>query len=77
MGRNDANPALSAFTVVIGAVLGLVVGVLVGLDGLALLVPVVAGVLIAGLAAGSLGVVGARDRPGAAREDLPPEYDEY
>ena len=77
MRHYDANPALSAFSVVIGAVLGLVVGALIGLDGLALLVPVVAGVLIAGLAASALGVVGERERPGAAREDLPPEYDEY
>ncbi len=75
MRRYDANPALSAITVVLGAVLGVVVAVLLGLGGLGILLAVVLGVLAAGLVASTLGVVGERDR-GEPR-DLPPGYDEY
>ena len=76
MRHYDANPALSAFTVVIGAVLGVVVAVLLDFGGLGVLVSVVVGILLAGLVASSLGLVGERSRPGGD-DDLPPEYHDY
>lgn len=77
MRHYDANPALSAFTVVIGAVLGIVVAVVLDLGGLGVLVAVIMGVLLAGLVASSLGLVGERRRPEGADDDLPPEYHDY
>lgn len=77
MRQYDPNPALSAFTVVIGAILGIALAVVLGLGGLGVALLAVGGILAAGLLAGSLGLVGSRsggERPG---EDLPPEYHDY
>lgn len=77
MRRYDPNPALSAFTVVIGAAVGIALAVVLGLGGLGVALLAVSGILVAGLVASSLGLVGTPsggERPG---EDLPPEYHDY
>lgn len=77
MRQYDPNPALSAFTVVVGAILGIVLAVVLGLGGVGVALLAVGGILAAGLVASSLGLVGSRsgtERPG---DDLPPEYHDY
>lgn len=76
MRRYDANPALSAFTVVGGAVLGIVVAVVLGLGTFGAVVLAVVGIAVVGLVASTLGVVGERDR-GERDSDLPSHYDDY
>jgi VIT1/CCC1 family predicted Fe2+/Mn2+ transporter len=77
MRQYDANPALSAFTVVVGGLLGVAVAVLLGLGGLGVLLAIVLGIALAGLLASSLGLVAQRNRPDDADDGLPPEYHDY
>ncbi len=76
MNRYDANPALSAIVVVVGALAGVLIGVLLGWSAFGVLVMALAGVLLAGFVASAMGVVGERDR-GSSNEDLPAHYDDY
>ena len=76
MHRYDPNPGLSAFAVVVGAVLGIGVAVALDLGAIGVLVLLLVGVALAGVVASSLGIVGERDR-GARSDDLPPEYHDY
>lgn len=76
MHRYDANPALSAFAFVIGALLGIEAAYLLGAGQLGMLVGAVLGVMVAGVVATSLGIVGER-RPERSDDDLPPGYHDY
>jgi VIT1/CCC1 family predicted Fe2+/Mn2+ transporter len=77
MRRYDANPGLSAFTVVIGAVLGVVLAVVLDFGATGTIVLVLMGVALAGLVASASGLVGERDRGERKEHDLPSHYDDY
>lgn len=78
MRQYDVNPALSAFTVVVGAILGILAAVLLGFGATGVFVMAIVGVLVAGLLASSLGLVGEKQRGGGGRDDdLPSHYHDY
>ena len=77
MRQYDPNPALSAFTVVIGAALGIIVAVVLDLGGLGIALLAVGGIFAAGLVASSFGLIGARSGGERRGDDLPPEYHDY
>ncbi len=77
MRHYDPNPGLSAFAVVIGAAVGIALAVLLGLSALGVLLLALVGVALAGVVASSLGLIGERNRGGAADDDLPSHYHDY